>query len=650
MSIDGEIRNWLQKSLEIEVHKAGRGNPQALIDWYNNGADGQIEWGSHGDFDACVAIAGKYLDNPEGFCQLRHIDATGEPAGKAAGEITKAEEEIDYEEVFSSKDGEPSDKDLYEQVKADAQKKFKVYPSAVANGWVVQEYKRRGGKYRKPVAKDANESLADVLRHDEGHDRWHRMHGDEPCKSEADCARMRAKYAEVKAEEKAAQEKAESAVAKYGTPGNSGEPDGHPFRGNQWTDSAGGGGGDSKGSGGSKDGDKPAKGSKDWAHGIVTEITTGGNPKVAPDELLDFFRQVPKLDESLQLADATEIDAGAGPRGTLLGDEGVGGGVPRNDMPQIKPEQRPEFIKLMKDKYGVDTELVSVDPTTLSPYQMEMVTGKIAGLVADNPNGMPESSRILISKDNIVIDGHHNWAAAVALHEGLPSKPKLPIYRIDMKASELVPIAKKFGESKGNESKGMTMKKEFAPNQERLLMEKAEGGNAEKATKLIMEAISANIRRNHKASKKKVEKGDLPGHPFHGNQYTEGLVFTKPDKALVSNTIPKNVGHRDFDINTTLRQIGRMNIAAASGGRVSPITGPQGGNPIGVELPVGSGYRVRVYLADNDTYTVQRVYHTAARETVKGQVNDVFAEQLGEKVYDASCFVNVPFGADDLAD
>jgi hypothetical protein len=30
---------------------------------------------------------------------------------------------------------------------AEAKKKFKVYPSAYANGWVVQEYKRRGGKY-----------------------------------------------------------------------------------------------------------------------------------------------------------------------------------------------------------------------------------------------------------------------------------------------------------------------------------------------------------------------------------------------------------------------------------------------------------------------------------------------------------------------
>ena len=84
-----ELSVWVAKARQVEIHKGG--NAQGLVDWYNNGADGQINWGSEGDFDACVAIAGKYLDNPQGFCQLRHIDATGEPTGHAAGEITKGD-------------------------------------------------------------------------------------------------------------------------------------------------------------------------------------------------------------------------------------------------------------------------------------------------------------------------------------------------------------------------------------------------------------------------------------------------------------------------------------------------------------------------------------------------------------------------------
>ena len=52
---------------------------------------------------------------------------------------------------------EPIDKALYARVKAATKRKFKVYPSAYANGWLVQEYKRRGGRYRvkKPSKKNA---------------------------------------------------------------------------------------------------------------------------------------------------------------------------------------------------------------------------------------------------------------------------------------------------------------------------------------------------------------------------------------------------------------------------------------------------------------------------------------------------------------
>jgi hypothetical protein len=42
----------------------------------------------------------------------------------------------------------PSDPKLYARVVQAAKDKFDVYPSAVANSWVVQEYKRRGGTYK----------------------------------------------------------------------------------------------------------------------------------------------------------------------------------------------------------------------------------------------------------------------------------------------------------------------------------------------------------------------------------------------------------------------------------------------------------------------------------------------------------------------
>ena len=46
--------------------------------------------------------------------------------------------------------GTPTNKDLYNRVKAEAKKKFAGdWPSAYGSAWLVREYKKRGGGYRK---------------------------------------------------------------------------------------------------------------------------------------------------------------------------------------------------------------------------------------------------------------------------------------------------------------------------------------------------------------------------------------------------------------------------------------------------------------------------------------------------------------------
>ncbi len=51
-----------------------------------------------------------------------------------------------------AKSPEPTNKALYNRVKAAAKKKFDVWPSAYASSWVVKEYKKRGGKYKGTTA------------------------------------------------------------------------------------------------------------------------------------------------------------------------------------------------------------------------------------------------------------------------------------------------------------------------------------------------------------------------------------------------------------------------------------------------------------------------------------------------------------------
>jgi hypothetical protein len=66
-----------------------------------------------------------------------------------------------YAEIINEREGgsDPADKELYARVVAAAKAKFEVYPSAVANAWVSQEYKKRGGTY-----KSYNEDEEDKLK------------------------------------------------------------------------------------------------------------------------------------------------------------------------------------------------------------------------------------------------------------------------------------------------------------------------------------------------------------------------------------------------------------------------------------------------------------------------------------------------------
>jgi hypothetical protein len=73
------------------------------------------------------------------------------PVGKTYNmddEIEKAKP--NYEDMIEPRRGgsTPSNPQLYARVVQAAKDKFDVYPSAVANAWVVGEYKRRGGTYK----------------------------------------------------------------------------------------------------------------------------------------------------------------------------------------------------------------------------------------------------------------------------------------------------------------------------------------------------------------------------------------------------------------------------------------------------------------------------------------------------------------------
>ena len=133
------------KKVEMGVLKGfsiGIKNPRVVRDTKAaNGriVDGQIVEVSLVDRPAnpnCQLVLAKSVDGETGMWKVE--------------ELIEKEEKPDYESINTGGEGsEPADKELYNRVKNEAKAKFDVYPSAVANAWVVREYKSRGGTYRK---------------------------------------------------------------------------------------------------------------------------------------------------------------------------------------------------------------------------------------------------------------------------------------------------------------------------------------------------------------------------------------------------------------------------------------------------------------------------------------------------------------------
>ena len=82
-----------------------------------------------------------------------------------------------------------------------------------------------------------------------------------------------------------------------------------------------------------------------------------------------------------------------------------------------------------------------------------------------------------------------------------------------------------------------------------------------------------------------------------------------------------------------IAQIGWGNIRAISGGRILR-------HGTGVILPVRYGYKVTVDLAANDTYTVRRLFVRGAKVFTKREWTGVYADQVGEIAYQASCYLD----------
>ncbi|MES2415078.1 MAG: PLxRFG domain-containing protein [Pseudomonadota bacterium] len=109
-------------------------------------------------------------------------------------------------------------------------------------------------------------------------------------------------------------------------------------------------------------------------------------------------------------------------------------GIPRADMPQIKAEHRGAMVNFLLAR-GIRADMAEeVAADTLKPTQAEFSTEKVK--LAKAYEGGERS--ILISSDNHVLDGHHQWL------NKLDSKQPVKVIRLNAPIDQLMETVKEF--------------------------------------------------------------------------------------------------------------------------------------------------------------------------------------------------------------
>lgn len=108
-------------------------------------------------------------------------------------------------------------------------------------------------------------------------------------------------------------------------------------------------------------------------------------------------------------------------------------GIARADMPQVKAEHRGALVQFLKGR-GIEHASEEVDAKTLKATQAEFSPAKVAKAKAFEGG----DRSIIVSSDNHVVDGHHQWLAK--RDAGEPIK----VIRLNKTIAKLLPVVKEF--------------------------------------------------------------------------------------------------------------------------------------------------------------------------------------------------------------
>jgi hypothetical protein len=149
-------------------------------------------------------------------------------------------------------------------------------------------------------------------------------------------------------------------------------------------------------------------------------------------------------------------------------------GIPRVKMPQFKGtpvegsyadtkkndkgegDVEPEFRELLS-ALGISTEMKTVPASELKASQDNLDGPKVVGMAQAMREGKIPDAPIFVTRDGYILDGHHRWAAKVAidLDDGVSGDIDMPVEMIDAEIGYLIDLANGFTEIAGIRAKGL---------------------------------------------------------------------------------------------------------------------------------------------------------------------------------------------------
>lgn len=320
-----------------------------------------------------------------------------------------------------------------------------------------------------------------------------------------------------------------------------GDLPGHEFHGNQWTDAQGGTHEDRRqrqeaGVVLSRASDVPIA-----VEHLVNKQKVGVSDKVAAKTIVAMGERSEHVNLQNMQTTGLENKNIFGPHASNL---------KRDEMPQLPEDHDGQmaFFKHLAEN-GVRMKIVSADPRELMATQAELDSVKVGQiykyLLEHDGKLRGEVGPLFVSKEGAIIDGHHRWASVAAYSLTHPGT-KVPVAVLNVPIKRALEISEAFGKQAGIEHQGFTQGFKAAAGQEEIAPKvpfkdidvsepppdappKPDDIHPWNWINGRWVYIPTDTADGVPPSLDLRTAGDYEGHPFHGNQYTDGQGGAKTD-------------------------------------------------------------------------------------------------------------------------